>query len=252
MARSTRQRPGPPADGPVRSYDRRMATDPAARTVLLLPSPLLPDSVHDGLRDALDHRGLGASVAPAGLDAGQGALDLVRRWARLVGPGTVLVAHSNAGYLAPLVRAAGGATAPVVFMDAALPPAAGSCALAPAPFRAWLGELADAEGQLPPWTRWWPRSDLDEVLPADLFAAVDAQCPRLSLDYVDTVVTVPPGWVERPNAYIAFGDTYADERAVAVRHDWPVADLAGSHLAFVTEPAVVATAIASLVERLGA
>ena len=217
----------------------------------MLPSPLLPASVHDGLRDALGRRGLSASVAPGLLDTGQGALDLVARWASLVGPGTVLVAHSNAGYLAPLVRAAGGTPGPIVFMDAALPPAAGSCALAPAPFREWLGELADAEGQLPPWTRWWPRTDLDEVLPADLFDAVDAVCPRLPLDYFDTVVTAPPGWVDGPNAYLAFGVTYGDERAFAERHGWPVADLEGLHLAFVTEPDVVATSIASLVGRIG-
>ena len=236
----------------MRSYDRRVDPDRAPRTLLLLPSPLLPASVHDGLRDALGRRGLSASIAPGLLGTGQGAVDLVPRWASLVGPGTVLVAHSNAGYLAPLVRAAGGRPGPIVFMDAALLPAAGSCALAPAPFREWLGGLADAEGQLPPWTRWWPRSDLDEVLPEDLFAAVDAVCPRLPLDYFDTVVTAPPGWVDEPNAYLAFGDTYGDERAFAERQGWPAAGLHGSHLAFVTEPDVVATTLVSLVERLGA
>lgn len=220
--------------------------------MLLLPSPLLPGSVHDGLRDALGRHRLEASVAPARLDRGEGAVDLVTRWLHLVGPGTVLVAHSNAGYLAPLVRAAGDAPPPVVFMDAALPPADGSCALAAAPFRAWLATLADAEGLLPPWTRWWPRTDLEEALPADRLDAVDSVCPRLPLAYFDTEVTPPPGWVDGPNAYLAFGDTYGDERAFAERHGWPVADLEGSHLCFVTEPDDVASTIASLVERLSA
>lgn len=227
-----------------------MTTSRRTRAALLLPSPLLPGAVLDPLADALRGLGLAATVAPAELGPGEGATDLVRRWSALVGPDTVLVAHSNAGYLAPLVRAAAGSAAPVVLVDAALPPVEGPYALAPAAFRAWLGELADAEGRLPPWTRWWPRADLDTVLPADRFDAVDAACPRLGLAYFDTVLTAPPGWVTLPQAYLALGDTYADERAFAERHGWPVTTLEGSHLAFVTGPDDVAAAVAGLVARL--
>ena len=40
----------------------------------------------------------------------------------------------------------------------------------------------------------------------------------------------PPGWERLPAAYLAFGDTYADERAEAVRRGWPVETLPGLHL----------------------
>ncbi len=229
-----------------------MTTDGTPRHVLLLPSPLLPASVLDDLRDALVGRGLTASVAPARLSPGQSALDLVRRWAAAAAAGadTVLVAHSNAGLLAPHVRAGGAPGCPIVFMDAALPPADGSHALAPEPFRAWLGELADADGSLPPWTRWWRRSDIDGVIPTERFDAIDGACPRLPLAYFDTRLTVPTAWAEERNAYLAFGDTYAEERAFAAQHRWPLADLAGSHLAFVTRPDDVAAAVTSLVRDL--
>lgn len=53
------------------------------------------------------------------------ATTLVRTWAAMVGPRTTLIAHSNAGYLAPSIRERAGTDARVIFMDAALPPEVG-------------------------------------------------------------------------------------------------------------------------------
>lgn len=71
---------------------------------LVLPSPLLPALAYVELADALTRAGWSARVAAADLGEGEGAGDLVERWAGEVGLSDVLVAHSNAGYLAPLVR----------------------------------------------------------------------------------------------------------------------------------------------------
>lgn len=227
-----------------------MTRAPHAGSALLLPSPLLPDAVLQDLGASLERLGLDTSVARAGLGPREGAADLVTRWAGQVEAGSVLVAHSNAGYLAPHVRAAAAEHLPVVFMDAALPPVSGRHALAPQAFRAWLGELADPDGMLPPWTRWWSRADLGEVVPPERFDALDAACPRLPLTYFDDSFDAPPSWADEPNGYLAFGETYAQERAFAERHGWPVAELDGQHLLFLTAPEVVAEAVAQLVRRL--
>lgn len=230
-----------------------MTTSRYADAALLLPSPLLPGHVMDDLAASLGRAGLPATVAAPGLAPGEGPPDLVARWARLVRAGTVLVAHSNAGYLAPHVRSAAGTGGPVVFVDAALPPASGTHRLAPPAFRTWLGELAERAGDddlLPPWTRWWPREDLEQALPAGRFDDLDPTCPRLPLTWFDTTLTAPPGWAAEANAYLAFGTTYADERAFASRHGWPVADLDGGHLHLLAEPDAVAGAVVALVAHL--
>ena len=61
----------------------------------------------------------------------------------------------------------------------------------------------------------------------------------------------PPGWEDLPAAYLAFGDTYADERADAARRGWPVATLQGLHLHPLVDPAGVAEALEGLLARLG-
>lgn len=227
-----------------------MTTSRYADGALLLPSPLLPGHVMDELAASLGRAGLPATVASPVLGPGEGPPDLVARWARQVRAGTVLVAHSNAGYLAPHVRSAAGTGGPVVFVDAALPPASGTHQLAPPEFRSWLGGLVAADGLLPPWTRWWPRSDLEQALPAGWFDDLDAGCPRLPLAWFDTTLTAPPGWAAEADAYLAFGTTYADERAFAAGQGWPVADLDGGHLHLLAEPGAVADAVVALVAQL--
>ncbi|KAB7743516.1 alpha/beta hydrolase [Nostocoides sp. F2B08] len=215
-------------------------------TVLVLPSPLLPASAYRELATALSDRGVEACVAPARLGPDEGADDLVRRWSRLVAADTTLVAHSNAGYLAPLVRATHSGRAPIVFVDAALPPASGSTPLAPPVLRAMLDERVDADGRLPPWTRWWPRATMDAVVPSGAFPQLDRDCPRLPRDYFDAVVDAPSGWTGLPTAYLAFGTTYAEELEQARELGWPHATLDAGHLHFMHDPEAVAAQIEAL------
>lgn len=223
-------------------------------SVLLLPSPLLPVSAYAGLASALERAGTEVDIAP--VDGGPG-LDphaLVREWAGLVEPGTTLLAHSNAGYLAPATWAAAGSVGRdaggVVFMDAALPPESGPAPLAPARFREHLAGLADDDGLLPPWTRWWPREAVTQVIPADRFPEIDRECPRLPLSYFDTEMTPPSGWTAWPQAYLAFGSTYADELTAARSRGWPHRTMPGGHLHFLVDPDEVARAVLGLRERL--
>lgn len=100
---------------------------------MLLPSPLLPTTLYQDLLSALRVRGCHCAVADAS-DARSGD-QLIDRWAAAASPDMKFIAHSNAGYLAPGVRAAIGSDHLVLFMDAALPPVEGDTRLAPERFR---------------------------------------------------------------------------------------------------------------------
>ena len=163
----------------------------------------------------------------------------------------VLVPHSNAGlYVAAL--AAQRPVAAVVFADALVPgPDPATPTTSPA-LRAMLADLADEEGLLPLWTQWWPEADTDALFPDTATRrSVERVERRLPYSYFEEAVPSPPGWRDLPSAYLAFGDTYAEERAEAGRRGWPVATLAGQHLHPLVDPAGVTEALAGLLVRLG-
>lgn len=218
--------------------------------VVILPSPLLPAIVYRSLADALAALGVAVAIADSSLEHGQLASDLIPRWAAQCESATALLAHSNAGYLAPVVRDHARHDQAIVFMDAALPAGSGRTPLAPPQFLAFLRELADESGRLPPWTRWWPRSEMAAVIPADSYDEVDRRCPRLPLSYFEQTVAVPDGWVNRLNAYLAFGDTYREEMAQARVQGWPHETLTGAHCHCMHDPHAVAEAVMDLFARL--
>lgn len=219
------------------------------RRAVVLPSPLLGSGVYAEFAGALAQQsGIGGvTVAEAHLDGAQGPLDLVARWAVASRGADVLVAHSNAGHVAPSVSsAAGGRRIPVVFLDAALPAAAGRSKMAPAELLDGLRHLADEAGRLPPWPRWWSAEQLTGVIPGPLVERLDRACPRVALSYLDSEIRVPEGWTDGRHAYIAFGDTYADERRRAAEHGWSTRTLDGGHLHFLHDPVAVAAALAEI------
>ncbi|MDT0214637.1 hypothetical protein Q9R29_12140 [Rothia sp. ARF10] len=162
-------------------------------------------------------------------------------------PGLV-VAHSNAGLVAPAV--AGGT--PLVFVDAALPPASGESPMAPPAMLGHLDALVGDDGLLPPWTRWWGEDDVAPLFPdRSARAGVEASEPRLPLGYFRTTVPVPEGWQSGPCAYLAFGGTYAVELARARRLAWPVAQLQGAlHLHFLHDADGVVARVLELASAL--
>ena len=192
----------------------------------MLPSPLLGPVAYEPLAAALRERGHPVVAdCPEPIEPQR----LITLWSRTAERADVLVAHSNAGYLAPVVSASVGGP-PVLFMDAALPPAEGTTRLAPPDFLETLRGLAGSDGRLPPWTRWWPADQMAEVLPGAWFGRVDSAAPRLPLTYFETEILTPEDWATRPCAYLAFGTTYAGEVAFARDRGWPVVELIGHHL----------------------
>ena len=160
----------------------------------------------------------------------------------------VLVPHSGAGAYVPALSVQRPVVA-TVFVDAVLPPATGRVPLAPAALLDLLRRKVDADGLLPPWTSWWDEADVAPLFPdADSRAGVEREQRRLPLAYFTEALAVPPGWDERPGAYVAFGDTYADERADAARRAWPVRRLAGGHLHPLHDPELVADTLRGLLD----
>lgn len=159
----------------------------------------------------------------------------------------IVVPHSNAGLYVPAIAAHRRALS-FVFVDALLPAASGRIELAPpAALLDVLRDKADENGVLPPWTAWWPEADVAALFPVDTVrASVEREQPRLPLSYFDGSLPIPPGWDQRPGAYLAFGESYSDERGDAARRGWPVATIAGTHLHMLVDPEQVASQILTL------
>jgi pimeloyl-ACP methyl ester carboxylesterase len=218
--------------------------------LILLPSPLLGPSVWAPVAETL--RGQGYDVSVPGLpDRIENPADVLDAFvAGTPDEPCVLVPHSNAG----LYAAALAAERPVeglVFVDARLPEGHATATAEPT-FRAYLEGLVDPNGLLPPWTRWWPNADVGVLFPdASTRGQVEAEQRRLPLSYFDRDVPAPPGWEALPAAYLAFGETYTEERALARERGWPVETLAGEHLHQLVDPVAVADSVVRLLRQAG-
>jgi hypothetical protein len=209
-----------------------VSEDGPVPTLLLLNSPLVGPGTWAPVAERL--RGLGREVVVAD-----------PRDARANAP-VVLVPHSNAGLFAPGLAPRLDVRA-TVYVDAALADDGPDTAMAPPGLLAHLRTLMDPDGVLPPWSRWWPADALDGLYPdAETRAALEREQPRLPLAYFNRRLPVPEGWVHRPAAYLAFGETYADERERARRLGWPVEQMAGRHLHQLHDPDGVAAAVLRL------
>lgn len=102
---------------------------------------------------------------------------------------------------------------------------------------------------LPPWTQWW--DNMAGLFPDGATReALEGEQQRLLLSYFTSRVPVPRGWRERAAAFVAFGDTYAEERDLATRSGWSTRTLAGRHLHQLHDPAGVGRAIVDLAEHV--
>jgi hypothetical protein len=223
-----------------------------APSLALLASPLLGASIWQPVARVLTHRGWHtvtcAATAPArtGRDALGAFLGTLPTEQDLV-----LVPHSNAGAYVPELAMHRRVVA-AVFVDAVLPPRQGQVPLAPPQFLDLLREKADDDGALPVWTHWWDESEVAALFPdAQTRELVETEQQQLPLSYFEGTLPVQQGWDKRPGAYLAFGDTYATERAEAARRRWPVSTLQSRHLHMLTDPDAVASALVALISRLG-
>jgi len=218
----------------------------------LLPSPLLGPSCWRPVADVLSDRRWTVADVPRPSRAPRRPADALGAYLAAIPSdrAVVLVPHSNAGLFVPWL-AARRRVAGYVFVDAGLPLGAGSSVpMIPAEFYDMLAGKADDAGLLPPWTQWWDGEDLSGLFPdARTREIVEREQRRLPLSYFEESVPVPADWPARPGAYLAFGDTYAAERAAAVARGWPVITLPGEHLHMLADPVGVAAAITDLIDE---
>ena len=217
---------------------------------VLIPSPLLGPATWRPVEAWLLGQGHDARVVDLGSEPRTPSHVLESAVAAAGDRTGVLVPHSNAGYYAPHLATLVDARA-TVYVDAALPDPASEgtdTALAPPAFLDFLRTLADDEGVLPPWTEWWEEDVADLFPDRSTREAVEREQPRLPLTYFTSRVPVPTGWTGRRAAYLAFGETYAEERDRASRLGWPTRTLAGGHLHALKDPAEVGRAILDLTQ----
>jgi hypothetical protein len=133
----------------------------------------------------------------------------------------VLVPHSNAGLYVPALAGARPVVG-YVFVDAGLPPRSGRVSPAPPASYDFLQRSADPAGLLPPWTQWWPQAEVAALIPDPAVRdRVEREQRRLPLSYFRAFLPVPAGWDDRPGGYLAFGDTYAEDRRRTDGRGWP-------------------------------
>ena len=166
----------------------------------------------------------------------------------------VLVGHSGAGVLLPVIAdALAVEVAALVFVDSFLPPPAGQVLLGPPAFMDQLRAMA-TDGLLAPWSRWLGADAMRELVPDErLRADLEAEMPRLPLSYFEATVPLPDGWTSvRPCAYLLLSATpYGQSAAEARAHGWPVTEIHGvQHLAIATNPNPVARALLDLERSL--
>ncbi len=164
----------------------------------------------------------------------------------------VLVVHSGAGALAPALAAVlRRPLQGVVFCDAILPhPGRSWFDTAPPELRVQLRAGAE-DGRLPPWHRWWPPGALERlVAEASLRDALVAELEPLPVEYFEE--PAPQLELGPPAAYLRLSGAYEDEAVLSGRLGWAVVRLPLNHLAIVTQPESVATAIEGLAAALGA
>ena len=224
--------------------------------MLLVHSPLVGSATWDLV--AADLAGRGWEVGVPGLTGTVAAgppycsrqAEAIARSAS--GQPAILVGHSGAG---PLLAAAGAIINRVrgyVFVDAGLPaPGQSWMETAPPELAAQLRDMADDQGWLPPWPRWWG----DEVL-AELIEDPAARrhfaagCPPLPLAMFEEVHPPAPQWPDAPAAYLQLSEAYETQAAAARELGWPVTERASHHLAPLTDPAMVAESLRELLGQL--
>jgi pimeloyl-ACP methyl ester carboxylesterase len=173
---------------------------------------------------------------------------------------TVLVGHSGAGYLLPLLGAARrSARAPVagyVFLDAGLPPARPASRLDL--LRSEAPELADElgphlsdGGTFPDWTD----DDLRELVADDgARAGLVAGLRRRGQDFFADPVPVAPDWPDAPCGFLRLSAGYDTAARLAGHRGWPRVlgpdDRPGGHFAMLVDPVAVADDLDALLAQL--
>lgn len=225
------------------------------RRLVLVHSPLVGPSTWGALAAAIAERDYTVVVPDltSSLIAGPPYLprqiDAIRDSA--ASQPVILVGHSGAGPLLPAVPGSLDQIQGYVFVDAGLP----------FPGKSWLdtappelvGQLLAMvqDGWLPPWSEWWGRDVLAELIPdrvvRERFAA---DCPRLPIAMFEEAHPAAPAWPDAPCAYLRLSPGYREPAEQAKALGWPVTEVSLHHLAMLTNPELVLDPLLELLQEL--
>lgn len=221
--------------------------------MLLVHSPLLTRATWGPLRPHLEAAGWRVAVPDLRplVEAPSFHAAVCAAAAASVAPGTrtVVVGHSRAGaYLPGIADAIGGDNLDVVFLDARLPHPGTSWVGSLPPERAtWLREMA-VSGRLPAWDTWFPAGSLDDLLPDPVQRRhVLHDAPELPWQLVGEVLPAPgAAWEAARHSYVQLSAAYRSTAEQAVKGGYRVHRRDADHLAMVTQPAMVADVLLSV------
>jgi hypothetical protein len=163
---------------------------------------------------------------------------------------TALVGHSRSGPLLPTAAHECEAVTALLYVDAPLPDPGRSWADQATPERVAMMRRKAIGGRLPRWSDWWDDHSVMEGLIRD---------PKLRAELIDEMPHVPSsflddrlpdlGWQGKAG-YLQLSAAYTAHADAAHDAGWPVERRALDHLAIVTAPTEVASAIASVLNVL--
>lgn len=216
---------------------------------LVLHSPLVGPSTVRALASALAVKGWSTTVPDlraAVKSPGQFSSQAIERCPSA----DILIGHSGAGAVLPLVADGIGASA-TIFIDAVLP--GEDPTFTPSGrFLEFVDTIPTVDGRLTPWHEWWPPETMAALVPDEAVRrAIAAETPRLPRSFYDEAITLPELWWTRPAAYLQLSPAYDDERSRAARWDWPTGHLDGGHLDVVVHPDLVAEHVRRLATMIG-
>jgi len=157
----------------------------------------------------------------------------------------VLVGHSGAGPLLPvLAETAGHPVEAYLFVDAGLPH----------PGKTQLEELPEELRQLltggEPFPN-WSDEDLREELPdRHIRQQVLAEMQPRSLDFFTETIPDVPGWPDAPGGYLLFTPGYLPYLEQAQRAGWPSRTIPAGHFHMLVDPVAVAAALVDLLKQI--
>lgn len=222
----------------------------AERVIVLVHSPLVGPMSWELTAERLRKKGHRV-VVPSLAEAVDGGPPYYRRLAGAAASaldadghhgGVVLVGHSGAGALLPVIaEALGDRVRGAVFVDALLPhPGQSWFDTAPPQLRDQLAGLARA-GRLPRWNKWFPAEVLDALVPdAATRERFVSGLPELPLAYFDEPAPTARGGDAYGCAYVRLSDAYDQAAEEAERRGWRVDREDADHLAMLTRPGWVA------------
>jgi len=214
---------------------------------LLVHSPALGPASWHWVAEALRHAGHEPIVPDLTGEAASGSpVAFAIAAARAAEAECIVVGHSGAGALLPLVAAQRLSAPHLVFVDAVMPPCAGTFS-AGGDFIDTLRALA-SDGLLPIWSRWWGDGVLETLVPQDdRRRRVAAELPRVPLSFYETPLVAPLDWCTGRASYVLLSESYRSEADRARSLGWAVTELARAHLDIVHRPQRTVDALLDLI-----